>query len=113
MTTTPLVYRKPGGAELIVAAGGKLTLESIPFSLNQVMQNVASLVTLKAQGFRFLQVPDTYYELLPQRLPDTGENTRLAGGRRAIFTLHDADYCLPEGESVRRFHTRVVGVWNM
>lgn len=27
------------------------------------------------------------------RLPETDENIRLAGGRRAIFTLADADYC--------------------
>jgi hypothetical protein len=31
------------------------------------------------------------------RLPETGENIRLAGGRRAIFTLLDADCTLVEG----------------
>lgn len=31
------------------------------------------------------------------RLPETDENVRLAGGRRAIFTLRDADYTLVEG----------------
>jgi len=29
-------------------------------------------VTLKGQGFRFLQVPDTYYELLPGRIAEGG-----------------------------------------
>lgn len=35
------------------------------------------------------------------RLPETTENIRLAGGRRAIFTLHDADYHLVHGEVKR------------
>ena len=33
-----------------------------------------SVEGLRAQGVRFLDTPDTYYELLPQRLPDTGED---------------------------------------
>ena len=32
------------------------------------------------------------------RLPETSENIRLAGGRRTIFTLLDADYTLGEGK---------------
>jgi len=32
------------------------------------------------------------------RLPETSENIRLAGGRRAIFTLLDADYTLEAGK---------------
>jgi hypothetical protein len=32
------------------------------------------------------------------RLPETGENVRLAGGRRTIFTLFDADYQLADGK---------------
>jgi hypothetical protein len=32
------------------------------------------------------------------RLPETSENIRLAGGRRAIFTLLDADYTLQDGK---------------
>jgi len=35
------------------------------------------------------------------RLPETTENIRLAGGRRAIFTLHDADYRLINRELQR------------
>jgi hypothetical protein len=35
------------------------------------------------------------------RLPETAENTRLAGGRRAIFTLLDADYELIDGMILR------------
>ena len=31
------------------------------------------------------------------RLPETSENIRLAGGRRAIFTLMDADYTIRNG----------------
>jgi hypothetical protein len=31
-------------------------------------------------------------------LPETGENVRLAGGRRAIFSLFDADYELEDGK---------------
>ena len=34
----------------------------------------ASVEGLAAGGVRFLDTPDTYYELLPQRLPDTGED---------------------------------------
>lgn len=34
----------------------------------------ASVESLSASGVRFLDTPDTYYELLPQRLPDTGED---------------------------------------
>ena len=32
----------------------------------------ATLVTLREQGFRFLEVPDTYYELLPGRIATSG-----------------------------------------
>jgi hypothetical protein len=35
------------------------------------------------------------------RLPETTENIRLAGGRRAIFTLHDADFTLENGKLQR------------
>jgi 4-hydroxyphenylpyruvate dioxygenase len=42
----------------------------------------ASVEGLAASGVRFLDTPDTYYELLPQRLPDTGEDmARLARNR--------------------------------
>ena len=34
----------------------------------------ASVEGLRAEGVHFLDTPDTYYELLPQRLPDTGED---------------------------------------
>jgi 4-hydroxyphenylpyruvate dioxygenase len=34
----------------------------------------ASVETLRGQGVAFLDTPETYYELLPQRLPDTGED---------------------------------------
>lgn len=44
------------------------------------------------------------------RLPETGENTRLAGGRRAIFTLHDADYRLA-GERLERIPLRGRKLW--
>jgi hypothetical protein len=32
------------------------------------------------------------------RLPETAENTRMAGGRRVIFTLHDANFHLRDGK---------------
>jgi hypothetical protein len=35
------------------------------------------------------------------RLPESSENTRLAGGRRAIFHLEDADYRLQNGQPLR------------
>lgn len=35
------------------------------------------------------------------RLPETSENIRLAGGRRAIFTLLDADYILRSGKLIK------------
>ncbi len=42
----------------------------------------ASVEAIRAQGTRFLDTPETYYELLPQRLPDTGEDmARLAANR--------------------------------
>ena len=34
----------------------------------------ASVEGMRAAGVEFLGTPDTYYELLPQRLPDTGEH---------------------------------------
>ncbi len=34
----------------------------------------ASVETLRGQGVAFLDTPETYYELLPQRLPGTGED---------------------------------------
>ena len=39
------------------------------------------------------------------RLPETTENIRLAGGRRAIFTLQDADFTL-QGGQLRRIPLR-------
>ncbi len=42
----------------------------------------ASVEALRERGVRFLDTPDTYYELLPQRLPGTGEDmARLAANR--------------------------------
>ncbi|MBY0336599.1 MAG: 4-hydroxyphenylpyruvate dioxygenase [Acetobacteraceae bacterium] len=42
----------------------------------------ASVEGLRAQSVRFLDTPDTYYELLPKRLPDTGEDlARMARNR--------------------------------
>ena len=42
----------------------------------------ASVEALRESGVRFLDTPDTYYELLPRRLPDTGEDmARLAANR--------------------------------
>ncbi|NJD58727.1 MAG: hypothetical protein C3F13_17465 [Anaerolineales bacterium] len=35
------------------------------------------------------------------RLPESSENTRLAGGRRSIFHLEDADYSLQDGQLKR------------
>jgi hypothetical protein len=35
------------------------------------------------------------------RLPESSENLRLAGGRRTIFTLHDADHRTQEGQLQR------------
>jgi 4-hydroxyphenylpyruvate dioxygenase len=34
----------------------------------------ASVEAIRAAGMRFLDTPDTYYELLPKRLPDHGED---------------------------------------
>jgi len=44
-------------------------VQHIAMSTNDIAH---TLVTLKAQGFRFLQVPDTYYELLPGRIKEGG-----------------------------------------
>jgi hypothetical protein len=56
------------------------------------------------------------------QLPETYENIRLAGGRRAIFTLLDADYTLTESKLqplplrgwrlCRRFETYPLLQWN-
>jgi hypothetical protein len=35
------------------------------------------------------------------RLPETSENIRLAGGRRTIFTLLDADFTLQDGKLIK------------
>jgi len=44
-------------------------VQHIAMSTNDIAH---TLVTLKGQGFRFLQVPDTYYELLPGRIAEGG-----------------------------------------
>jgi len=44
-------------------------VQHIAMSTNDIFH---TLVTLKAQGFRFLDVPDTYYELLPGRIAKGG-----------------------------------------
>jgi hypothetical protein len=44
------------------------------------------------------------------RLPETTENIRLAGGRRAIFTLLDADHTLQDGK-LRRIPLRGRKLW--
>jgi len=44
------------------------------------------------------------------RLPETDENTRLAGGRRAIFSMKDADYRL-SGERLERIPLRGRKFW--
>ena len=44
-------------------------VQHIALSTNDIFH---TLRTLKAQGFRFLQVPDTYYELLPGRIAASG-----------------------------------------
>ena len=42
----------------------------------------ASVEGLRSRGVEFLDTPDTYYELLPSRLPDTGEDlARMARNR--------------------------------
>jgi hypothetical protein len=35
------------------------------------------------------------------RLPETADNTRMAGGRRAIFNLQDADFALRDGKIIK------------
>jgi len=44
------------------------------------------------------------------RLPETGENIRLAGGRRAIFTLRDANYQLVD-QRIEPFKLRGSKLW--
>ncbi len=46
----------------------------------------ASVEGLRKQGVVFLDTPETYYELLPQRLPDTGEDiARMAKNRILMY----------------------------
>ena len=40
---------------------------------------------LRGQGVRFLDTPDTYYELLPARLPDTGEDFARMQANRVLM----------------------------
>jgi hypothetical protein len=46
----------------------------------------------------------------PVRLPETFQNIRLAGGRRAIFTLQDADCALVDGD-LQRIPLRGAKFW--
>ncbi|WP_207540156.1 4-hydroxyphenylpyruvate dioxygenase [Sabulicella rubraurantiaca] len=45
----------------------------------------ASVEGLRAQEVRFLDTPDTYYELLPQRLPDTSEDLERMARNRILM----------------------------
>ncbi len=50
---------------------------------------------------------DHDYSHLPEgkphyRLPESGENVRLAGGKRTIFHLEDCDYRLVDGQLKRK-----------
>jgi 4-hydroxyphenylpyruvate dioxygenase len=48
-------------------------VQHIAMSTNDIF---GTLRTLQAQGFRFLRVPDTYYELLPGRIAASGYTVR-------------------------------------
>ena len=48
-------------------------IQHIAMSTNDIFH---TLRTLKAQGFQFLRVPDTYYELLPGRVARSGYRVR-------------------------------------
>jgi 4-hydroxyphenylpyruvate dioxygenase len=48
-------------------------VQHIALSTTDIFQ---TLRTLQAQGFRFLRVPDTYYELLPGRIATSGYTVR-------------------------------------
>ncbi len=48
-------------------------VQHIAMSTNDIFH---TLRTLKAQGFKFLRVPDTYYELLPGRIAKSGYTVR-------------------------------------
>jgi 4-hydroxyphenylpyruvate dioxygenase len=64
----------------------------------------ASVEGLRDTGVRFLDTPDTYYELLPQRLPDTGED--IARMRRNRILM---DGSPSGGRLLQIFTTTVIG----
>lgn len=71
----------------------------------------AGFPVVDASGLVFIVHQNHDYSHLPggqphYRHPETGENVRLAGGRRAIFELPDADYTLDAGGLAKKPLTR-------
>ena len=57
--------------------------------------DASSAITVVHQDHDYSHLPDGQPHY---RLPESSENLRLAGGRRTVFTLQDADYRIKDGE---------------
>ena len=64
----------------------------------------ASVEAMREAGVAFMDTPDTYYELLPQRLPDTGEDVERLRHNRILMDGAPT----PEGGRLLQIFTRTV-----
>ncbi len=64
----------------------------------------ASVEAMRAAGIEFMDTPDTYYELLPQRLPDTGEDIERLRRNRVLMDGAPT----PEGGRLLQIFTGIV-----
>jgi hypothetical protein len=99
----------PGGSDYFIFPRACFT-DMQPFAIGRAGWDNWMFYHARQQGWAVVNATaslrvihqDHDYSHLPggvphYRLPETGENVRLAGGRRVIFTLFDADFELSDG----------------
>lgn len=99
----------PAGSDYFIFPRGCFQ-EMPPFAIGRAGWDNWMIYRARAQGWPVVDATsalmvvhqDHDYSHLPggqthYRLPETFENIRLGGGRRAMLTLHDADYHLVQG----------------
>jgi hypothetical protein len=112
----------PGGSDYFIFPHTSFT-EMPPFAIGRAGWDNWMFYHARRQGWAVVNATpslrvihqDHDYSHLPggvphYRLPETDENVRLAGGRRAIFTLFDADHELADGK-VRPVRLRGRKLW--
>jgi hypothetical protein len=99
----------PGGSDYFIFPRSCFT-DMPPFAIGRAGWDNWMFFHARQQGWAVVNATESLrvihqdhdYSHLPggvphYRLPETGENVRLAGGRRMIFTLFDADHQLVDG----------------